>query len=122
AGVKLVKQSYDIIPKIIKGGGDGVYGPEVTHGGGFPAAEGWNATIAGPHLLEDKTAQDVVDAFKKKFGHAPDDYSLTSYDAAQVIIDAVKRVAESGKPVNRSNVRDAIQTSNLKTLQGPIAF
>ena len=41
----MVKQSYSIIPEAIKGGGDGVYEPEILIGGGFPAAEGWYATI-----------------------------------------------------------------------------
>ena len=36
--------------------------------------------------------------------------------------DAIKRVAEGGKEVNRTNVRDAMQASNLKTLQGVISF
>ena len=40
AGVKVVKQSYDIMPKMIRAGGDGVYGAEILKGGGFPAAEG----------------------------------------------------------------------------------
>ena len=31
-------------------------------------------------------------------------------------------MAKSGKPVNRANVRDAIQSANLKTLQGDISF
>src|SRR6266550_9074422 len=51
AGVKLCKQAYDVNPKMIKGGGDGMVGPEILKGAGFPAAEGWYATIAGPHLL-----------------------------------------------------------------------
>lgn len=38
AGVKLAKQSYDIIPNVIKGGGDGMYSPSVLQGAGFPAA------------------------------------------------------------------------------------
>jgi branched-chain amino acid transport system substrate-binding protein len=122
AGVKLVKQAYDIIPKMIKGGGDGVYGPEMTHGAGFPAAEGWYATIAGPHLLENPDVQPTIDRFVKKYGSQPDDYTITAYDAAQVIIDAIKRTAEAGKPVSRENVRDAIQSTKLKTLQGEISF
>ena len=48
--------------------------------------------------------------------------SITYYDATQVILDAIARVAESGKPINRANVRDAIATTNLKTLQGDISF
>jgi ABC-type branched-subunit amino acid transport system substrate-binding protein len=39
-----------------------------------------------------------------------------------VIIDAVKRVAASGKPVTRENVRDAIQTAKVPTIQGTVAF
>ena len=53
AGVKLVKQAYEIIPKMIKGGGDGMYAPDILTAAGFPAAEGWYATIAAPHLVGD---------------------------------------------------------------------
>ena len=44
AGVKLAKQAYDIVPKAIKAGGDGMYGPDILSGAGFPAAEGWYVT------------------------------------------------------------------------------
>ena len=57
-----------------------------------------------------------------KMGKQPADYTITYYDATQVIFDAIARVAKSGKPVNRANVRDAIATTNLKTLQGDISF
>jgi len=122
AGVKLTKQAYDVIPKMIKGGGDGMVGPEILKGAGFPAAEGWYATIAGPHLLADPAAKTMMANFKKKYGTSPDDYTITAYDAAEVIVDAIKRVVTSGKPVNRDNVRDAIQATKLKTLQGEISF
>jgi branched-chain amino acid transport system substrate-binding protein len=63
-----------------------------------------------------------VERFVAKMGKQPADYSITYYDATQVIFDAIQRVAKSGKPVNRTNVRDAIQSSDLKTLQGDISF
>jgi branched-chain amino acid transport system substrate-binding protein len=122
AGVKVVKQSYDIMPKIIRAGGDGLYGAEILKGAGFPSAEGLYATIAAPNLLENPEAKPWVDRFVKKYGQQPENYSITAYDAALVILDAVKRVAESGKEVNRGNVRDAIQTSKTKTLQGVVSF
>ena len=50
AGVKLAKQAYDIIPKVIKAGGDGMYSAEMLSAAGFPAADGWYATIASPHV------------------------------------------------------------------------
>jgi branched-chain amino acid transport system substrate-binding protein len=122
AGVKVAKQAYDIIPKMIKAGGDGVYGGTFLKGAGFPAVEGWYATNASPHTTEDPAAAEWVKKFKAKYNQAPDDYSITAYDGTLVILDAVERVIKSGKPVNRSNVRDAMQTSNLKTLQGTISF
>ena len=122
AGVKVVKQSYDIMPKMIRAGGDGVYGAEILKGAGFPSAEGFYATIAAPNLLENPEAKPWVERFAKKYGQQPENYSITAYDAALVILDAVKRVADSGKEVNRANVRDAIQTSKAKTLQGEVSF
>jgi len=122
AGVKLVKQSYDVLPKMIKGGGDGMYGAEILRGAGFPAAEGWYATIAAPNILENPEAAPVIARFAKKFGQQPENYSITAYDAALVILDAVKRVAASGKEVTRETVRDAMQTGHVKTIQGEIAF
>src|SRR5215469_12484841 len=94
AGVKLAKQAYDIIPNVIKAGPDGMVSPDLLSGAGFPAAEGWYTSIA-----------------------APDDYTITAYDASLVIIDAIKRVAASGKPVTRESVRDAIQTAKVPTIQ-----
>lgn len=123
AGVKLVKQSYEILPHgIIKGGGDGIIGAEMFTAAGYPAAEGWYGTQASPHVTEDATIGDWVAKYKATFKNAPDDYSATSYDATLVIIDAVKRISESGQPITRDAVRDAIQTSKVKTLQGPVSF
>jgi branched-chain amino acid transport system substrate-binding protein len=122
AGVKLAKQAYDVIPNMIKGGGDGVQGGSFLKGGGFPAIEGWYSTNAGPHLTEDPAAAAFVKTFTDKYKDVPSDYSITAYDGALVVLDAIDRVVKSGKEVNRSNVRDAMQTTNLKTLQGVVSF
>jgi branched-chain amino acid transport system substrate-binding protein len=122
AGVKVAKQSYDIMPKLIRGGPDGTYGSDFLAGGGFPAVEGWYSTIAAPHLIDDTKASQFVTAFKGQFGMGADDYSITAYDAALVMIDAVKRVAASGKPVTRESVQAALMTSKVPTLQGTISF
>jgi branched-chain amino acid transport system substrate-binding protein len=118
----LAKQAYDIIPNVIKAGGDGVNGATFLSGVGFPAAEGWYSTVASPHLTGDTKAAKFVKEFTAKFGVAPQDYSITAYDATLVIIDAVKRVAASGKPVTRDAVRDAIQTGKVPTIQGTVSF
>ena len=122
AGVKLAKQAYDILPSIVKGGGDGMHSTDLLSGAGFPAAEGWYCTIAAPHVLDQPEVSAWAKRFQDKFGGPPEDYSITAYDAGLVIVDAIKRVAESGKDVNRDNVRDAIQSAKLKTLQGEVSF
>jgi branched-chain amino acid transport system substrate-binding protein len=122
AGVKLAKQAHDIIPNMIKAGGDGMYGPELLTAVGYPANEGWYATIASPHLSGDTKIASFTKLYADKFGMQPDDYAITAYDAGLVIVDAIKKVAASGKPVTREAVRDAIQTSKTPTLQGTVSF
>jgi len=39
-----------------------------------------------------------------------------------IVFDAIQRVVKSGKPVDRHTVRDAIQATHLKTLQGDVSF
>ena len=60
--------------------------------------------------------------YKAKFNAPYDDYTITSYDAALVVIDAIKRVVATGAAPNRDNVRDAMQQTKLKTLQGELTF
>ena len=122
AGVKLAKQAYDIVPKMIKGGGDGVYGPEMLTAVGYPANEGWYATNASPHVTEEAKMANWVKAYKTKFNVDPDDYAVTAYDAATVIIAAVKKVSDGGATPTRDSVRDAIQAVKATTLQGPVSF
>jgi len=122
AGVKLAKQAYDIMPKTLKAGGDGVQGGSFLTGGGFPAVDGWYSTNASPHVVEDASLQNWVKTFQDKYKSTPDDYSITAYDGALVVLAAIDHVIKSGKPVNRSNVRDAMQASNVKTLQGQVSF
>jgi branched-chain amino acid transport system substrate-binding protein len=122
AGVKVVKQSYGVLPKIIKGGGDGVYGASLLKGAGYPAVEGWYATIAAPYLADNPDVAPWIKRYQERYGHGPTSYSFTAYDAMLVVLDAIERVVTSGKPVNRDAVRDAIQTANVKTLQGVVSF
>jgi branched-chain amino acid transport system substrate-binding protein len=122
AGIKLVKQSYEVLPNIIKAGGDGVYSAALVKGAGFPAMEGWYATIAAPYLAENPDVVPWIERYRVKFGQGPTAYSFTAYDGMLVILDAIKRVAEAGMPVNHDTVRDAIQTANVKTLQGMVSF
>ncbi len=122
AGVKLVKQSYEIMPEMIKAGGDGLHQASILSGAGFPAAQGWYSTIAAPHMLDDAKLSGWLANYQKRWGSPPADYSITAYDAALVVLAAIETVAKSGAPVTRGAVRDAIQDGKVETLQGPISF
>jgi branched-chain amino acid transport system substrate-binding protein len=121
-GVKLARQAYDLLPNVVKGAGGGMYKSDVLKGAGFPAVEGWFISAVAPHVLDAPQAQGWIDRFVARWGKQPSDYTLTAYDAALVVLDAVRRVAASGQPVNRHTVRDAIQQTHLATLQGVIVF
>ena len=123
AGVKLAKQAYEIVPTMIKAGGDGIQSADLLKGAGFPAVEGWYATVAAPHVIGDKKTSAFSDRYFKRFNIRPDDYTITCYVGAEIIIEAVKKLAASGKPVTRSAVRDAIQATKLAdSLIGPVSF
>jgi branched-chain amino acid transport system substrate-binding protein len=124
AGTKLAKQAYDIIPKTIKAGGDGMVSADVLQGAGFPAVAGWYATQASPHVAG-STDPKVVAFTKKyydKFKMYPDDYTITAYDASLAIIAAAKKIHSEGKPVTRAAIRDMLEKIEVPTLQGLVSF
>jgi branched-chain amino acid transport system substrate-binding protein len=121
AGVKLAKQANDVMPNVIKMGGDGMYSTSFPQDAG-QAAENWYATIAAPDTIDEPTAQDWVAKYKSKYGASPQDYALTAYDAVMVISDTLTRMLNDGMPITRSNFRDYLQQTNLPTLQGVISF
>jgi branched-chain amino acid transport system substrate-binding protein len=122
AGAKLAKQSYDILPSIKKGGGDGIQGADFLTAAGFPAVEGWYCTIAGPHLAGGEKVATFTQRYITKYKLVPDDYAITAYDAATVIVGAVKKLVAEKKPVTRANIQAVLQTITVDTLQGPISF
>ncbi len=122
AGVKVIKQSYDAIPKAVKAGGDGLYGPELLIAAGFPSVQNWYISVGAPHVLNDPKIAKFTADFKAKFGIGPDDYSVTAYDAATIVLAAIKTVADAGKPLTRDTIRAAIEHSATPTLQGIVQF
>ena len=124
AGVKLAKQAYEIIPNVIKAGGDGMQSTDLLKGAGFPAVEGWYCTVASPHKDEsDKQTKEFSDRFRARFKTSPDDYTMTMYVAARAIIETVKVLNAAGKPITRDAVRDGLQAVKVSnSLIGPVEF
>jgi branched-chain amino acid transport system substrate-binding protein len=100
-----------------------MFSADLLKGAGFPAVDGWYATQASPHLTDDAQLADWVKRFRARFNNeAPEDYTICNYDAAWVIINAVKGIVAKGKTPTREAVRDAIQGIKITTLQGPVEF
>ena len=123
AGTKLAKQAYDILPNAtLRADASGIYEGDFLKGVGFPAAEGWYATSAAPHIFDTPAGQAWQSRYIERWHKQPSDYALTTYDAAVVVIEAIARVEKGGQLLNRANVRAAIQDTNIQALQGPISF
>lgn len=107
-------------------GGDGIAGDDAfiqQAGGG--AANGTYGTLVGPDLslfTAGSQAQFVSD-YQAAF---PDEelgfYSAPSYDAAIVIITAIKSIISSGNDLMRAAVIDAVQTISYDGITGHISF
>jgi branched-chain amino acid transport system substrate-binding protein len=121
AGVKLAKQASDVLPKIPKLAGDGMYQSNFPKDAG-QAAEGWYATIAAPDTIDQPEAKEWIAAYQQKYHRDPQDYAVTAYDGVLVLADAIQRIMADGKPLTRENVAAFMLATNLPTIQGTIAF
>jgi len=122
AAAKLAPQAYEVVPKVIKAGSDGVYDLSWPKQSGKEAVEGWFCSQASPELVTAPKVESWVTKFKTEMKREPTNYAITSYNAVYVIADSVDRTAKAGKPLTRSNLRDAIQAAKVTSIQGPIAF
>jgi branched-chain amino acid transport system substrate-binding protein len=100
----------------------------------FLGANGWNSpdfartddsSIDGAVFVDgffvdspNPTVQDFVARYKKRFQANPTLFSMQGYDAAKLVLDAVRKGAASGE-----DVRDQLLTQpDLSSLAGPAAF
>ena len=122
AAAKLAPQAYEVVPKVIKAGSDGVYDLSWPKQSGKEAVEGWFCSQASPELVTAPKVESWVTKFKTEMKREATNYAITSYNAVYVIADSVERTAKAGKPLTRSSLRDAIQAANVTSIQGRIAF
>ncbi len=122
AATKLAPQALEIIPQVVKAGSDGVYDLSWPKQSGKEAVEGWYLSQASPELVTDPKVEAWVTKFKTTQKRDPTNYSITAYTAVYVIADAVERTVKANKPLNRSNLRAAIQATKLDSIQGSIAY
>lgn len=94
---KIVKQARELDIQVPIIGGDGWDSPKLVE---VATAAALNNTYFTNHYSVDDTnpvSQTFVEAYKKEYGQAPDAMAVLGYDAANVLIDAIKR-ANSTEP------------------------
>jgi branched-chain amino acid transport system substrate-binding protein len=115
----IAKQLPDVGLNVRMIGPDGQYEPVdyIQAAGG--AAEGNYVTFLAPDLKKIPSAAAFVKAFEAKYGPASS-YGPLAYEAANIILEAIKKVGKA----DRAAVRDAVRaTKNYKGILGvPITF
>lgn len=112
---KIVKQARELGINVPIVGGDGWDSPKLVEIG---TAAALNNTYFTNHYSVDDTSaasKAFVDAYKKEYGQAPDAMAVLAYDAANVLMDAIKR-ANSTEP---AKIREALAaTKDFPTVTG----
>ncbi|HWR09489.1 ABC transporter substrate-binding protein [Sporomusa sp.] len=112
---KIVKQARELGITAPIVGGDGWDSPKLVEIG---TATALNNTYFTNHYSVDDTSaasKAFVEAYKKEYGQAPDAMAVLGYDAANVLLDAIKR-ANSLEP---AKIREALAaTKDYPTVTG----
>lgn len=101
---KIVKQARELGITVPIIGGDGWDSPKLVEIGTAAALD--NTYFTNHYSVDDTSASSkaFVEAYKKEYGQAPDAMAVLSYDAVNVLIDAMKR-ANSAEP---EKIREAL--------------
>ena len=104
---KIVKQARELGITAPMIGGDGWDSPKLVEVGTAAALN--NTYFTNHYSAEDTSAASkaFVEAYKKEYGQAPDAVAVLAYDAANVLIEAIKR-ANSTDP---AKIREALAAS-----------
>lgn len=129
AGALLSKQMSDAGVECPMMGGDGLYDGEYINLGGATQVEGDYCTSVGLPVADLPKGQEFSDAYKAEY---PNDeiaaYDAYSYDAANVIIEAIIKVAqEQGaenitSPAARDAIIAAVAATSMEGVTGAVAF
>lgn len=113
----IAKQAREMGIQAIFLGGDGWDSPDLFKIGGKAIEGGFFVN----HFSKDSelpAAKKFVADYKAKYNKEPDALAALAYEAAMIVVDAIKR-AKSADP---KAIRDAIENTNLETLTGVVKF
>jgi branched-chain amino acid transport system substrate-binding protein len=112
---KIIKQARELGITAPFLGGDAWDSPKLVEIGGSQALN--NTHFTNFYSVEDTSPKSkaFVEAYKKEFGQMPDSMSAMGYDAAYLLVDAIKRANST----EADKIRDAlVATKNFKSLSG----
>ena len=117
AGVKLAKQSYDILPKIVKGGGDGMHSTDIL---AAPASRRPRAGTARSPPRTSSTSRRSRPGRSSRTSSAARRKTIRSPPMTRRSSSSTRSSASPprARPVNRDNVRDAIQRAKVEDAAG----
>ena len=115
----LMRQSkeIDLNPKVFTAGGAGFSLPDFLKGAGDTA----EYTISVTQWTPDAKwtgSREWADRFRARFNYEPNYHSVQAYMSLVILADAIERAGST----ERTAVRDAIKTSKLDSIFGPIHF
>jgi branched-subunit amino acid ABC-type transport system permease component/ABC-type branched-subunit amino acid transport system substrate-binding protein len=115
----LMRQSkeIDLNPKVFTAGGAGFSLPDFLKGAGETA----EYTISVTQWTPDAKwtgSREWAEAFRARFNYEPSYHSVQAYISLKILADAVERAGTT----DRRMVRDAVKTSSLDSVFGPIHF
>ncbi len=117
ADAMIMKQSKEIGLSVPTGGGDGWDSPELVKIGG-QAVEG---CVFSNHFSKDDTsavARNFVKKYREKYGEAPDALASLAYDAAVILLSAIKKT----QSIDPDALKEAIRTNSVTGVSGAITF
>lgn len=112
----LVKQMRDRRIKALYMSDDGIDSEGFVRIAGPAARDVYYTTVAGPSS-EFPAAKAFGERFTKRFHRRPGGYAIYAYDAAHVIIEAIKQAGP-----DRAAIAQAVRHTELEGITGKIAF
>jgi branched-chain amino acid transport system substrate-binding protein len=100
--------------------GNGVKSSVFTDGA-KSAGEGYYFSCGCADAVSNPAAKTFVDAYKAKFNTDPSTYSPEAYDAANILVQAIKTAKAAGS-VTRASVNDAVNKTDYKGVTADIKF
>ena len=119
-GSQLAKALKAANYKGLRMSGNGVKSSVFTDGA-KAAGDGYYFSCGCADALTNPDAKSFVAAYKAKFNTDPSTYSPEAYDAANILIEAIK-TAKQGGSVTRQSVNDAVNKADYQGVTAKISF